>query len=49
MIKYDIRRNFMLDIKSVITKGILTTMAVVSVGAASLGTVKANNSEDKIF
>ena len=38
----------MLDIKSVITKGILTTMAVVSVGAASLGTVKANNSEDKI-
>ena len=33
----------MLDIKSVITKGILTTMAVVSVGTASLGIVKADN------
>ena len=39
----------MVNIKSLVTKGILTAMAVVSVGAASLGTVKANNWEDTPF
>ena len=39
----------MVNIKSLVTKGILTAMAVVSVGAASLGTVKANNWGDTPF
>lgn len=39
----------MVNVKDVITKGVLTAMAVVSVGTASLGIVKANNYGDTSF
>lgn len=39
----------MVNVKYVITKGVLTAMAVVSVGTASLGVAKANNYGDTSF
>ena len=39
----------MTDLKGFITKGILTAMALVSIGSASLGIVKANNWEDTAY
>ena len=39
----------MIDLKSFITKGVLTAMAVVSVGTASLGIAKANNYADSEY
>ena len=39
----------MLNSKSLVTKGVLTAMAVVSIGSASIGIVKANNSDDSGF
>ncbi|MGN0319480.1 MAG: DUF2712 domain-containing protein [Lachnospira sp.] len=39
----------MFNLKSLVTKGVLTAMAVVSIGSASIRIVKANNWEDRWF